>query len=169
MTNLTQMDAFFTTVSTPPRNVATVQGFFVGNIAGPPNYPNVGLTTGGPQFTFQNGIGILFTALFDAFPDMVLSYANGPLAPRPTAGQTIAVEAVLDTGEHQKKWKPKGTAISPPIGLINPAGGASTLPLCAVFTFDGTPQCLIKNLSLYFDRWKMAMDLWDRANPPHLA
>jgi hypothetical protein len=146
---------------------AQMQGLFVQNIAGPPAYPNVGLTTGaGPQFTGQNAVGILFTAIFASFPNIVLNYVN-PL--RPEDGDTIAVEALLTTGSHAAQWAPPGAPFSPPIGLIEPKGhGSIDLPVCAVFLFDHGSD-LIKNLGLYFDRWKLAMDLWDRAHPGHLA
>ena len=158
------MDKFFQIVSDGTHNVAGIQNLFVLDSKGSP-YPNVGLTTGGPQFQFQKGIAILFTALFASFPDLVFSRAN---ALQPTDGNTIAVEAILDTGPHAAKWAPKGAPISPPIQLIDPKGGGSNLPVCAVFTFDGGSNS-IKNLGLYFDRWKLAMDLWDRSNPSHLA
>jgi hypothetical protein len=165
MTHLTAVETFRQLVNA--HNVAPVQGLFVQDIAGPPPYPNVGLTTGvGPQFKFQNGIGILFTALFASFPNLVFSYVN---TLRPVDGDTIAVEALLTTGAHEVQWAPQGAPVSPPLSLIEPKGHGSTdLPVCAVFLFDHGSD-LIKNLGLYFDRWKLAMDLWDRAHPSHLA
>jgi len=165
MTHKTAVDTFRQTVNA--HNVAHVQGLFVQDIAGPPPYPNVGLTTGvGPQFTFQSGIGILFRSLFASFPNLVLSYVN---TIRPEDGNTVAVEALLTTGPHAAQWAPPGAPVSPPISLIEAKGhGSTNLPVCAVFLFDGGSD-LIKNLGLYFDRWKLAMDLWDRAHPSHLA
>ena len=82
MTHLTAVDTFRTTVNA--HIVAPVQGLFVPDNTGSPPYPNVGLTTGvGPQFKYQNGIGILFTALFASFPNLVLSYRKQ----RPTPGR----------------------------------------------------------------------------------
>ena len=54
---------------------AGIKNLFVMDSQGSP-YPNVGLTTGGPQFQFQKGIDILFTALFASFPNLVFRYAN---------------------------------------------------------------------------------------------
>jgi hypothetical protein len=105
---------------------------------------------------------------FYCFPDVVLAPANGLQL---TDGDTIAIEATLSTGlqtaGHQ--WVPGGHP-SPPISLIVPDGNHQSqyLPVCAVFTFDDNSG-LIQNLAFYFDRWKMAMDLWDGAHPPHLA
>jgi hypothetical protein len=166
MTHLNAVDTFRQLVNA--HNVAPVQALFVPDNAGPPPYPNVGLTTGvGPQFTFQNGIGILFTALFASFPNLVFSYVN---TLRPEDGNTIAVEALLTTGPHVAKWAPQGAPVSPPLSLIEPHGSGSTnLPVCAVFLFESNHSDLIKNLGLYFDRWKLAMDVWDRVHPSHLT
>jgi hypothetical protein len=165
MTHETAVQTFRQTVNA--HIVAPVQALFVQDTAGPPPYPNVGITTGiGPQFTFQHGIGVLFTALFTSFPHLALSYVN---TVRPVDGNTIAVEALLTTGPHHALWAPQGAPVSPPISLIEPKGhGSTNLPVCAVFLFDGGSD-LIKNLGLYFDRWKLAMDLWDRAHPLHLT
>jgi hypothetical protein len=156
------VNTFLTSVNA--YNVAQIQGLFVQNSVGPPSYPNVGLTTSGPQFTFQNGVGRLFTALFASFPNLVLTYVN---ALRPEDGDTIAVEASLTTGPHVARWAPQGHPVSPPISLIDPQQNGSILPVCAVFLFDHNSD-LIKNLAFYFDRWRLAMDLWDRVHPPHL-
>jgi hypothetical protein len=164
--------------------VGIMQGLFVPDTPPAPNtiYPNVGLTTGGPQFTGRVNIGVLFTHLFHVFPDIVFAPANGL---RPTDGNTIAIEAILNTGKQPvgRQWNPGGHP-SPPMSPIVPDGTreSNNLPVCAVFTFD-TNSSLIQNLALYFDRWKMAMGapadpalgrpavpgLWDGAHPPHLA
>ena len=158
------MDTFFQIVSDGTQNVTGIQNLFVSDTSSPPLYPNVGLTTGGPQFTLQHGVGILFTALYASFPSLKFSRAN---TVRPTDGNTISVEAVLITGAHAEKWAPKGAPASPPISLIEPVGNGSTLPVCAVFLFDGGSH-KIQNLALYFDRWQLTKDLWDRAHPPHI-
>ena len=167
MTHLTAVDTFRTTVNA--HIVAPVQGLFVPDNKGSPPYPNVGLTTGvGPQFKYQNGIGILFTALFASFPNLVLSYVNN-VRPQSQDGNTVTVEALLTTGPHEAIWAPNGAPVSPPLALIEPKGHGSTdLPVCAVFLFDDSSD-QIKNLGLYFDRWRLAMDVWDRVHPAHLA
>jgi hypothetical protein len=163
MTHLTAVDNFRQVVNA--HNVAPVQALFVPDIAGPPAYPNVGLTTSGPQFTYQAGINVLFTALFTSFPNLVLNYPN---ALRPVDRNTIAVEALLTTGAQAQPWAPRGHAPSRPISQIRPSGRHSdNLPVCAVFLFDGGSD-LIMNLAFYFDRWRLASDLWDGANPAHI-
>jgi hypothetical protein len=161
--------------------VSIMQGLFVPDDPKRGGPPNVGLTTGGPQFQGQANIGVLFTHLFHCFPDMVFAPANGL---RLADGKTIAIEATLSTGIHPagRPWAPSGH-VSPPISNIIPSGAnqVQNLPVCAVFTFDPTPNSsLIQNLALYFDRWRMAVGwttpagvvtygLWDHAHPPHLA
>jgi hypothetical protein len=183
MTTPTQTLATFFQVVSPAgstpvsQSVSTMQSLFVlDRPAPPPNaiYPNVGLTTGGPQFTGQVAVGVLFAHLFHCFPDMVFAPANGL---RLTDGNNIAIEALLSTGLHRvgRPWAPGGHA-SPPISPIVPDGNhqSQNLPVCAVFTFNASDS-LILNLALYFDRWKMAVGtpgspgLWDHANPAHLA
>ena len=100
-------------------------------------------------------------------------------------GKTIAIEAILSTGIARagRPWAPGGHG-SPPISNIVPTSAHQTqnLPVCAVFTFDPTPNntSLIQNLALYFDRWRMAVGwttpagvaipgLWDHAHSLHLA
>jgi hypothetical protein len=145
-------------------NVPVMQSLFVQDTPpGNPIYPNIGLTTGGPQFTGQRHIGVLFQQLFASFPDIVFAPANGLQL---TDGNTTAIEATLSTGNQIARWLPGGHA-SAPLSPIVPDGRHSSqyLPVCAVFTFD-TGSGLIQNLALYFDRWKLAKDLWDGANPP---
>ena len=188
MTYAATLATFFQVVtpaaSTPvSQNVGAMQGLFVQNTpVANPIYPNVGLTTGGPQFTGQAAIHVLFTHLFHVFPDIVFAPANGL---RLTDGNTIGIEATLSTGKqpHGRQWLPGGNA-SPPMSPVVPDGNhqVQNLPVCAVFTFDPTPNSsLIQNLALYFDRWRMAVGtpasagkpaipgLWDHANPQHLA
>src|SRR5215475_12900349 len=99
--------AFFGVVGPPNsapqhHDVAFMQGLFVQDSPpGNPIYPNIGLTTGGPQFTGQRAIGILFQQLFTSFPDVVFAPANGLHL---TDGNTIGVEATLSTGIQVEKW-----------------------------------------------------------------
>jgi hypothetical protein len=146
-------------------DIPFMQSLFVQDTPqGNPMFPNIGLTTGGPQFTGQRAIGILFQELFTSFPDLVFAPANGL---RLTDGNTIGIEATLSTGIQVAAWSPGGNA-SHPLSPIVPdkKHRSDYLPVCAIFTFGG--NCLIQNLGLYFDRWKLAIDLWDGSNPPHL-
>ena len=57
---------------------------------------------------------------------------------------------------------------SPPLSIISPnTQPPSSLPVCAVFTMDAASN-LISNLALYFDRWKLAQDKWDKTHPQHI-
>jgi hypothetical protein len=148
------------------QNVTFMQSLFVQDTPpGNPIYPNIGLTTGGPQFTGQRAVGILFQQLFTSFPDIVFAPANGL---RLTDGNTTAVEATLSTGIQMAQWLPGGNA-SLPLSPIVPdkKHHSDYLPVCAVFTFDSGG--LIQNLALYFDRYKLATDLWDGVSPAHLT
>jgi hypothetical protein len=148
------------------QNVGFMQSQFVQDttVSGTLTYPNVGLTTGGPQFTGQKPIGTLFTELFNCFPGIVFAPANGLQL---SDGNTIAVEAILSTGTQAKDWAPGGNK-SPPLSNVTHNNTNTTqLPVCAVFMFDPNSS-LIQNLALYFDRWKLSYDLWDKAKPKHI-
>jgi hypothetical protein len=168
MTYVTMVETFRKLVNIKPLNaaaIANIQALFVPDVPAPPGPPNVGLTTGGPQFNSQAGIHSLFAGLSASFPNLVLAYPN---TLRPEDGNVVAVEAILTTGAQAAPWAPPGANPSPPLSVIQPApfpGQPSILPLCAVFTFDRSSGN-IQNLALYFDRWKLAMDLWDGAHPP---
>jgi hypothetical protein len=170
MSNAT-IAAFFGVVGPPGsspqhQNIAVMQSLFVqDNPPGNPIYPNIGLTTGGPQFTGQQAIHTLFHQLFTSFPDIVFAPANGLQL---TDGNTIAIEATLSTGVQVAQWFQDKLA-SPPLSPIVPdkKHHSDYLPVCAVFTFDKNSG-LIQNLALYFDRWKLAKDLWDGANPKQI-
>ncbi len=158
------IDTFRQLVSAGVNNVTKIKALFVPDDPGQGGPPNVGLTTGGPQFNTQDMIGSLFTALFTSFPNLVLRY---PTAVRPADGNTVVVEAVLTTGAHVADWAPNGGG-SPPISNIHHAGRSSVdLPVCAVFLFYPASS-KIQNLALYFDRWRLAQDLWDKTNPPQI-
>jgi hypothetical protein len=154
--------AFFGVVgppgSSPQRqNITFLQSLFVpDNPPGNPRYPNIGLTTGGPQYTGQQAIHILFTQLFTSFPDVVFAPAN---ALQLTDGNTTAIEATLSTGIQVAQWF-QGKLASAPLSPIVPDGKhrSDYLPVCAVFTFE-KHSGLIQNLGLYFDRFKLAADL----------
>ncbi len=153
-------------------NVGAIVDLFVSDAAGP---ATVGLTLGtaslGPWFsgkTGPNSITSLFTALNQSFPNLALTYPNNE---RPADGDTVVVEALLNTGPQGAQWGPQGAAASPPISPIHPApvgkpNGSQNLPVCAVFRFGAGGG--IRILSLYFDRWRLAQDLWDGMHPPNL-
>jgi hypothetical protein len=163
--------AFFGVVGPPGsspqhQNVAFMQSLFVPDTPpGNPLYPNIGLTTGGPQFTGQHAIGVLFQQLFTSFPNLVFAPAN---ALQLTDGNTIGIESTLSTGVQMAPWLPAGKP-SPPLSPIVPdkKRHSDYLPVCAIFTFDPNSG-LIQNLGLYFDRWKLATDLWDGKHPAHI-
>ena len=162
---------FFSLVQTGgSQNTAKIEALFVPDSAGPPPVPNIGLTTTGPHFTHKKGLDDLFSTLHKTFSSWALDPVQKP--PRElTNGNMIAVEAVLKTGHVVSPWKPTHVPATAPLAKIQPShpthAKGTTLPVCAVFTMnaDGSK---IMNLALYFDRWKMGMDLWDQKNPPHI-
>ena len=170
MSNAT-IAAFFGVVGPPGsspqhQNIAVMQSLFVqDNPQANPIFPNIGLTTGGPQFTGQQAIHTLFQQLFTSFPNIVFAPANGLQL---TDGNTIAIEATLSTGVQVAQWF-QGKLASPPLSPIVPdkKHHSDYLPVCAVFTFENSSG-LIQNLGLYFDRWKLAKDLWDGATPKQI-
>src|SRR5688572_4013952 len=101
-------------------DVAFMQSLFVPDTpaGSPPKFPNIGLTTGGPQFTGQKVIGMLFQHLFQTFPGIVFAPAN-PL--QLTDGNTIGIEATLTTGIQLAQWSPFGN-FSHPLSPIVPDG-----------------------------------------------
>jgi hypothetical protein len=166
------VNSFFGLVGTEgSQDIPSIKNLFVPD-KNPPGPPNIGLTTGGPQFLGQDGIDDLFTTLSNTFSQYGFDPASGPnTVPQPLAGANkIAVEAILTTGHVQKKWHPHHVKATPPLSKIEPAGGDNTqLPVCAVFTMDDDGNLYrIINLALYFDRWKLAQDKWDKNNPPHI-
>jgi len=138
----------------------------------PPTTPWVGIANGagslGPQFNGVTAVTALFNQLIATFPN--LNYVPAPNTPHCYStndgntinGNTITVQTVLYTGTLQQKWFPRGhKAYSLPLSEIDPdplGAAQSTLPACAVFTFDANH--LISQLGIYLDRWQMAADLW---------
>jgi hypothetical protein len=109
----------------------------------------------------------MFTTLNNTF----YNWAFDPTQKPPlqlTNGSMIAVEATLTTGHVVNNWYPNTVAATPPLSAIPATPGKGTnLPVCAVFTMDpGSTK--IMNLALYFDRWKLGQDLWDKKHPPHI-
>jgi hypothetical protein len=124
------------------------------------NYPFVGITQRGPQFTNRASIQKLFTQLLTtSFPDMAWTPAT---ALRMTDGNTIAVEVDV-TGTQEAEWF-QDNFKSHPLSQIDEATIANLssnnkmdIPACMVFTFDG--QFKIQQLAIYMDRYKMMDDL----------
>jgi hypothetical protein len=166
---MTTISDFFALVQTGgTQNTPNIEALFVGDNAGPPPVPNIGLTQGGPQFKFKAGLDDLFNSLNDTFTNWALDPLQSP--PLELAnGNMRAVEAKLTLNSVKNQWSPDAGA-TPPLSRI-PAtpNKTTTLPLCAVFTMDSNaPNAKIRNLALYFDRWKLGQDLWDKTNPPHI-
>jgi hypothetical protein len=166
---MTTVSDFFSLVQTGgTQNTAQIEALFVGDSAGPPPIPNIGLTQGGPQFYYKAGLDDLFSSLHDTFSSWALDPKQNP--PLELAnGNRRAVEATLSLGSVKKKWDPDAGATPPLSRIPVTPNRSSTLPLCAVFTMDSNADnAKIMNLALYFDRWKMGQDLWDKNNPTHI-
>ena len=134
--------------------------------------PTVGIANNagpeGPSFTGATQVSDLFNQLCGpgnaAFPQ--LSYT--PVLPYCSNGNTLIVQATLDTGPQTGDWFSKTSPYySRPLSDIKHHGAQTTIPTCAVFTLDSGG--LIQGLGIYMDRWQMALDLWDQSRPPHLA
>jgi len=162
------INSFFGLVQTGgSQDIPSIQALFVSDSAGPPPVPNIGLTTGGPQFKYQSGIADLFNTLDKTFSSWVFDPASNPPL-QMTSGSRVAVEATLTLGSVMNTWAPTTVPATPPLSVIEPAqGNGSKLPVCAVFTMDPNTT-RIMNLALYFDRWKLGQDLWDKAHPAHI-
>jgi hypothetical protein len=166
---MTTVSDFFSLVQTGgTQNTAQIEALFVSDSAGPPPVPNIGLTQGGPQFSYKLGLDDLFSSLKDTFSSWALDPKQNP--PLELAnGNMRAVEATLNLGSVQKQWSPYAGSTPPLSRIPVTPGKSSKLPLCAVFTMDSNADdAKIKNLALYFDRWKLGQDLWDKNNPKHI-
>jgi hypothetical protein len=166
---MTTISDFFVLVQTGgSQNIPQIKALFVGNNLGPPPVPNIGLTTSGPQFKFQAGLDDLFNSLNHTFTSWALDAAQTP--PLELAnGNMRAVEAKLTLNSVKNKWNPAAGATPPLSKIPVTAGRSTTLPVCAVFTMDSAASnALINNLALYFDRWKLGQDLWDKTHPTHI-
>jgi hypothetical protein len=181
MTNIGTIQQFlnvFAVAPAGPNPVTTVMGLFSPD-AGPPPTPSVGIGGNnqalGPVFRGQGQITALFTELLLSFPNLTFLPWPQPNNPVFCIAQndpnTIMIQAQLQTGDHTQQWFPPNAPAarrfySKPLSdlvprQVNPL--QSTVPVCAVFTFDINPgpnQFKILNLALYLDRWKFAEDLW---------
>ncbi len=166
---MTTVSDFFNLVQTGgTQDTADIEALFVDDNAGPPKVPNIGLTTGGPQFFYKTGLDDLFGSLNSTFTSWALDPKQNPPVELAN-GMMTAVEATLSLGSVKNKWNPKAGATPPLSKIPVTPGNSSTLPLCAVFTRDSnSAYARIRNLALYFDRWKLGQDLWDKKTPDHI-
>jgi hypothetical protein len=126
--------------------------------------PTVGLTDYahaplGPVFSGQADITTLFTQLFKTFSGFAFTELTPSATYRLYTLDTtqIAVQATM-TGIKQASWFPKtSNHYSQPISDITTTGKKMTTPVCAVFAFDNANK--IRNLSLFFDRYRMQLQL----------
>ena len=167
---------FFNLVKTGgSQDIPSIKALFVQDNPQPPGPPNIGLTTGGPTFTTQAGIDDMLKTLKKSLPQYGLDPTPNPNNPQLLiGGNQISVEAILTAGNWKHSWAPTTVAKSPPLSKVKGtdeggSGGAQTqLPVCAVFTLHSVSPFLIRNLALYFDRWKLAHEKWDKTNPQHI-
>jgi hypothetical protein len=182
MSNTDTITKFFTVVTSGGTNYGDVawlmKNVFVQDDAKPPTMPRVGIAVGadpqGPQFVGVDEVTAFFTALFkDSFPKASFYavpntlYCYSSPDGNKIDGNTITVQARLDTDLLQQPWHPQ-TAIknfySLPLSDIDPdqnKKATSRVPACAVFAFDPGSH-MIKQLRDYMDRWQMAADLWPK-------
>jgi hypothetical protein len=122
-----------------------------------PTMPTVGIAAGadpkGPQFVGVEQVTALFTALFTttfpkanfyAVPKTPYCYSSSD--GQKIDGNTIIVQARLDTDLLQERWLPTTSTMnfySLPLSEIDPdpkKSRTATVPACAVFTFNGSYQ-----------------------------
>jgi hypothetical protein len=150
-----------------------------------PTIPTVGIAAGadpqGPQFVGVDQVTALFTALLvttfpnaNFYPVPKTSYCYSSSDGQKIDGNTIVVQARLDTDLLQQRWLPSTSTLnfySLPLSEIDPdpkKQRKATVPACAVFTFNNSHQ--IQQLGVYMDRWFMADKLWPRNRAfPHPA
>lgn len=164
--NMDAVTAFFTAfASTPNASQITtlVDTYFSASASlgiGSGSDPQLGPQSG-PQFPTPDAIKLAFNQIVKSFPHAIFTpFPSAAAAVYCSSGNTIIVQAQLNTGKHQKLWFPFGSsAYSKPLSDIEPDGTQNAfVPACAVFTFDTAQKIL--NLAIYMDRWQMAVDLW---------
>jgi hypothetical protein len=162
------VNSFFTLVETGgSQDIPSILKLFVDDNPQPPGPPNVGLTSRGPHFQGQTKIDDLFTTLNNTFGKWAFDPAANPPV-QLTNGNMIAVEMTVNAKDVKNSWYPNTVDPTPPLSKIPQTHNTKTsLPVCAVFTMDPQSTKII-NLALYFDRWKLGQDLWDKAHPPHI-
>jgi hypothetical protein len=122
--------------------------------------PVVGITSYGPQFIGYSAVQRLFRQLFSTFKPLKLT----PQGANPdwmfnTDSSVIGVQMNL-SGLQVGAWFAAGTPYySPPLSTIVPSGTRSVdLDACVIFYLDNA-QNLIKQISIYFDRYLMQQQL----------
>jgi hypothetical protein len=182
------LNVFAQPIAVPATAITTVVGLFSPNVGTPPTSPSVGIGGNnqalGPSFTGHTDITALFSELLSSFPHLVFTAypippANAVFCIAQNDPNTIIIQAQLNTGLHVARWFPPDDPVpakrryySKPLSDLVPAKQPanqqqSTVPVCAVFTFDTivTNRGKILNLALYLDRWRFATDLW--VHGPH--
>jgi len=135
---------------------------FTSPIVGITDHAVPGTQVIGPGFVGQSAIQMLFQQLFMCFNPLRLADIGAPWMTS-SDNATSAVRLTLSgtqTGAWFAQGNPGGTGYSLPLSEIRhiPQGPAtSTIPACAVFTFDQGD--LINELAFYMDRYKTMRDL----------
>jgi hypothetical protein len=139
-----------------------------------PGYPCVGITDHGPQFIGSAAIQAVTDELFNDFDVFVLLPQVSKVGKMPVVSsqrlyskndakdKMISIQTVMH-GTQIKQWfvddkgvKKKG--YSSPISPIQPDGyHVMEIPVSLVFTFDDKYK--VRQLSMYFDRYKMQQQL----------
>ena len=145
------LNVFAAPIAAPATAIATVMGLFSPDAAGPPPTPSVGIGGNtqdpeGPAFRGRTAITALFAELLSSFPNLVFTAWPAPATPVFCIAQadpnTMIIQAQLNTDVHTKRWFPPNAPdgrryYSKPLSDIVPDGiEHSTVPVCAVFTFD---------------------------------
>jgi hypothetical protein len=137
--------------------------------------PACGITDHGPQFIGEAAVRKLFQTIFTAFPDFRSTpvVASGDPSKRMYShDQTMIAIQTTITGTQQGLWFQDKVGsgghpghYSPPISDIQPDGTHKMdLPVANVMTFDDSGKII--QLSMYFDRYRMKIQLFTGVTPP---
>jgi hypothetical protein len=160
--NDTALTEFLAAVNAATTPAVLVESYFCPNGVDDDDnaIPTVGLTAyapSSPSFTGQAGIISMFQEVFSAFQNFAFTQIADSSRLYSSDQSQIAIQAVM-TGIQHGSWFPKGSGhFSQPISGIYPSGKNMNIPVCAVFVFDDDNQ--ITNLSLFFDRYRMQIQL----------
>jgi hypothetical protein len=177
MANIDQLRTFLGIFNnknlTPAQTVTQLMPLFSPDIttAGKIVSPGVGITDHGPGFFGKSDIGTFFLQLFTTFHDMQWTWppAAIPAAPMLSDGANTFGFQMDVTGTFEKPWFSHASGFaSQPLSQLGTGthqhlgkkrGNAGGVPACAVFTFDGTAQFLIKQIAIYMDRYAMMQSI----------
>lgn len=159
--NVSCIVGFYTALQQP--NLQALMSFFdtTQNLA---VYPQVGITSYGPQFIGYNAVQRLFRQLYSSFQRIVL-LPQGIIDPTGAAwlynsnSSQIGIQMSL-SGLQVGSWFAAGTPYySPPLsGILPDSTRSMDLDASVIFTMNNN-NSLIVQIAMYFDRYLMSQQL----------